>query len=394
MLSGQTKSLSENLQALSPVGVIESLAKWATQNNLPFAVYRLPQKNSFDFIIGSAITKVSDQDLSGLTSGFLISSYNGEKYFINQAVSYSSEENELKLYTSLPDYITLETISEQNKNWQPYSVVNPTRETPKQEYLDHVTTCVEEIKATDLIKVVPSRVKRVDLPPEHDLGDTFIRLCESYNNAFISLLSTPELGTWIGATPESLIEVDNQGIFKTMSLAGTQRYENEQPLHTLPWTEKEIEEQAMVSRYIINRFKEIRLREFEEVGPRTMKAGNLAHLCSTFTVDTIATSYPDLGSVMLKLLHPTSAVCGMPKTNAQALLKVLEKHPRKLYSGYFGPVNMPEGSHIYVNLRCMEVLNGEAILYAGAGVTAYSVPDDEWDETELKCKTLLNIIYV
>jgi isochorismate synthase len=41
----------------------------------------------------------------------------------------------------------------------------------------------------------------------------------------------------------------------------------------------------------------------------------------------------------------------------------------------------------------MEVLNGEAVLYAGAGVTAYSNPADEWLETELKCNTLLNIIH-
>ena len=82
----------------------------------------------------------------------------------------------------------------------------------------------------------------------------------------------------------------------------------------------------------------------------------------------------------------------MPKELAQDHLKSIEKHDRKLYSGYLGPVNMPEGSHIYVNLRCMEVLKDEAVLYAGAGVTAYSMPEDEWEETELKCKTMLNII--
>ena len=177
-----------------------------------------------------------------------------------------------------------------------------------------------------------------------------------------------------------------------MSLAGTQPYNGEDPLHSLPWTQKEIEEQAMVSRYIINRFKEIRLREFVEVGPRTVDAGNMAHLCSTFTVDTVATDHENLGSVMLKLLHPTSAVCGMPKDPAQKLITELEAHDRKLYAGYLGPVNMNNGSHIYVNLRCMEVLKNEAILYAGAGVTAYSNPREEWEETELKCNTLLNII--
>ena len=53
---------------------------------------------------------------------------------------------------------------------------------------------------------------------------------------------------------------------------------------------------------------------------------------------------------------------------------------------------MNEGSYIYVNLRCMEIQNNKAILYAGAGVTEYSDPEQEWYETELKCNTLLNVI--
>jgi isochorismate synthase len=287
----------------------------------------------------------------------------------------------------------LDLIGEVKEAWEPYALDNTIVDISQEEYIQQVKHCISEINGSELIKVVPSRTKRIILPKGQELIETFTSLCDTYSNAFVSLLSTPKLGTWLGASPELLIEVNDNAIFRTMSLAGTQKFTDEQPLHALPWTQKEIEEQAMVSRYIINRFKEIRLREFEEVGPRTVKAGNLVHLCSTFTVDTRATDYADLGSTMLKLLHPTSAVCGMPKPLAKELIKSLEKHQRKLYSGYLGPVNMKEGSHIYVNLRCMEVLKNEAILYAGAGVTAYSNPEDEWLETELKCNTLLNIIH-
>ena len=82
----------------------------------------------------------------------------------------------------------------------------------------------------------------------------------------------------------------------------------------------------------------------------------------------------------------------MPKKAAKDLIHKLEKHDRRLFSGYLGPVNMAEGSYIYVNLRCMEIQEKHAVLYAGAGVTQYSVAEDEWQETELKCNTLLNII--
>jgi isochorismate synthase len=393
MLSAQSNSLAQRLKARPFIEVVESLALWATNNELPFVVYRLPNQKYFNFLIGSEISKVNDEGLASIASGFLVSTYEGDQYFINNGISLNSNNQEISISATWPSNISLDSIGEVNEAWKPCTIENDAPETNKEEYIQQVKDSIDEINNSDLLKVVPSRIKRVKLSETESLLDIFNNLCDAYSNAFVSLLSTPKLGTWIGATPETLIEVDNEGVFKTMSLAGTQKFTDEQPLHALPWTQKEIEEQAMVSRYIINRFKEIRLREFEEVGPRTVKAGNLVHLCSTFTVDTEATDYADLGSTMLKLLHPTSAVCGMPKPLAKALIKKLEKHQRKLYSGYLGPVNMVEGSHIYVNLRCMEVLKSEGILYAGAGVTAYSVAEDEWWETELKCNTLLNIIH-
>jgi len=393
MLSAQSKSLSQKLKELPFDEVIKSLALWASKNNLPFVIYRLPNQKNLSCLVGSDIANINNEDLASLASGFLVSTYEGEQYFIDNGISIDSRSQEIIVSPTWPAEISLDQLGEENDDWEPYTVDNPIAETSKAEYIQQVKECISEINNSELIKVVPSRIKRVKLPDGQQLIDTFTNLCDTYDNAFVSLLSTPKLGTWIGASPETLIEVDDKGTFKTMSLAGTQKFTNELPLHALPWTQKEIEEQAMVSRYIINRFKEIRLREFEEVGPRTVKAGNLVHLCSTFTVDTKETDYADLGSTMLKLLHPTSAVCGMPKPPAKALIKSLEKHQRKLYSGYLGPVNMVEGSHIYVNLRCMEVLKNEAILYAGAGVTAYSIAEDEWLETELKCNTLLNIIH-
>ena len=392
MLEPQSESISDNLRDLPANEVIDSLASWATANKLPFAVYRLPNQQHFELLIGSTAIPISDDEISEVDAGFLFSTYEGEHYFIDEGIKYNSIDRELIINPHWPAAIQIDTLGLHNTEWQHYIKEDVIHETQKEEYIQYVEKSIAQINLSELIKVVPSRTKKITFDDDQNLSKVFIKLCASYQNAFISLLSTPEFGTWVGASPETLIEVSNNGIFKTMSLAGTQPHKDEQPLHTLPWTQKEIEEQAMVSRFIINRFKEIRLREFEEVGPRTVKAGNLAHLCSTFKVDTIATDHPDLGSTMLKLLHPTSAVCGMPKELAQDHLKSIEKHDRKLYSGYLGPVNMPEGSHIYVNLRCMEVLKDEAVLYAGAGVTAYSMPEDEWEETELKCKTMLNII--
>jgi isochorismate synthase len=208
----------------------------------------------------------------------------------------------------------------------------------------------------------------------------------------VSFVSSPIIGTWIGATPEVLVSVEDNRIFRTVALAGTKAFTEGTNLKQVAWTQKEIEEQALVSRYIISCFKKIRLREFEEHGPKTIVAGNLMHLKTDFTVDMKATNFPQLGSVMLKLLHPTSAVCGMPLETALDFLKEHEGYNREFYSGYFGPVNVQNNITLFVNLRCMQLFGNQALIYAGAGVTIDSVPSTEWEETEMKMNTLLNVI--
>ena len=105
-----------------------------------------------------------------------------------------------------------------------------------------------------------------------------------------------------------------------------------------------------------------------------------------------ATNFPLLGSVMLDLLHPTSAVCGMPKEFAKEFIRSHEKFDREFFSGYLGPVNLDEETHLFVNLRCMQLNHSNATLYAGAGVTEDSIPHNEWVETQLKCDTLIDVL--
>jgi isochorismate synthase len=106
-----------------------------------------------------------------------------------------------------------------------------------------------------------------------------------------------------------------------------------------------------------------------------------------------ATGFPQLGTTMLQLLHPTSAVCGMPLDKSLEFLKLHEGYDRSFYAGYLGPVNVNNNINIFVNLRCMQLMDHQAQLYAGAGVTIDSIPEEEFEETEMKFNTLLNVIF-
>src|SRR5690606_20059153 len=167
---------------------------------------------------------------------------------------------------------------------------------------------IDEISKGTFKKIVPSHGKLIDLPEDFDLVQSFEKLCSRYEHALVSFVSIPGVGHWLGATPEVLVSVEDNTIFRTVALAGTMPYTEGMNLRNVAWTQKEIEEQALVERYVISCFKKIRLREYDEHGPRTVVAGNLMHLKSEFTVDIGATNFPQIGTAMLDLLHPTSAV--------------------------------------------------------------------------------------
>jgi isochorismate synthase len=123
-----------------------------------------------------------------------------------------------------------------------------------------------------------------------------------------------------------------------------------------------------------------------------VRIGSLAHLRTDYTIDLNEVSFPGLGSAMLDLLHPTSAVCGMPKEPSLDFIVRNEGFDRRLFGGYLGPVNIEDETHIYVNLRCLQLFVGRAVLYAGAGITHLSDPEWEWSETEWKCRIMLDVI--
>ena len=69
-------------------------------------------------------------------------------------------------------------------------------------YAGLVEASIRNIEAGVVEKIVPSTFKEVNLPEDFDLLKTFYRHCEKHPNAFVSLVSSPEVGTWLGASPE------------------------------------------------------------------------------------------------------------------------------------------------------------------------------------------------
>lgn len=256
------------------------------------------------------------------------------------------------------------------------------------EYADLVAQAVTFINASGIAKVVVSRRAEQPLPPGFDPVDAFLGLTARHPHAFVSLVSIPGVGTWLGASPETLLMLDGSTL-TTMALAGTQRRPEDCPLSAVRWGHKEVLEQEMVSDYVRAFFARTGVRGVSVRGPETVAAANVVHLQTLFEVRLPEEERLVLANRVLEELHPTSAVCGMPKRQALEFILAHEGYDRSFYSGFLGPVHLDGQSSLYVNLRCMQLHAASASLYVGGGITAESDPAAEWRETELKAEAML-----
>lgn len=250
-----------------------------------------------------------------------------------------------------------------------------------------VQNSIDAIKAGDFKKLVTSRRETVSLLTTDSIT-IFKQLLATYPNAFRYCFYSPESGLWMGATPEQLVKV-NSGTMHTVALAGTQLYTSE----AITWEDKEKQEQQFVTDYIVDSLKHI-TNEVVASQPYTSQAGNLVHIKTDISAPLNSGSL----NQVVKALHPTPAVCGLPKVEAQRFLLEHEGYDRAFYSGYLGEINKnavtgEEGqTDLFVNLRCMKIDNDKAHLYIGCGITKDSIPEKEFIETVNKSMTMRRVL--
>lgn len=335
------------------------------QQNLPFVVYRKPNANSVSgFFMNDDSLFYSD---SFTESGFVFAPFNTDE----KAILFPLEKSE---------FLTEKNVL--NKNFDDEKVFFADKKS-KEKHIEIVEKAIEEIKKSKLQKVVVSRKENVQLA-DFDLLKIFQNLLENYQNAFVSVWFHPKVGLWLGATPETLLQVNNNA-FKTMSLAGTQVYNKSK---SVIWKSKELEEQQLVTDFIESQLDGIS-SNLKTDKTETIKAGNLLHLRTK--VEGVLDKKSDLKS-LIRALHPTPAVCGLPRNMAKDFILENENYDRSFYTGFLGELNIDKKSSLFVNLRCMEINNKIASIYVGGGITKDSNAEKEWEETVSKSKTMKQVL--
>ncbi|MDL2255471.1 isochorismate synthase [Parabacteroides sp. OttesenSCG-928-K15] len=344
----------------------------AIHDNRSFVVYRLPNDNKLRFV--SATTEDAVQTF------YDFNELNGQEGYIIAPFGISDECPIVCIQAEEVcwEYPEESPFTSSGEEYAEFAHITP-------RYKKRFHTFMAAFHEWGMQKLVLSRQLKMERPPMFSPTETFIKACYRYPNAYVYLFHTPVTGTWLGCTPELLLEGEGSD-WKAVALAGTQPViDGKVPT---VWSEKNYEEQRFVSDYIYNQLQASGIAT-EEEGPFIVQAGEVAHLSSTFRFQLPDNNY--IGD-LLQLMHPTPAVCGLPKEDAYWYIVDHEGYPREYYSGFLGWLQ-PEGkTKLYMNLRCMQIGAKILMLYAGSGLLPLSTADDEWMETESKMQTLKAII--
>lgn len=339
-----------------------------------YAIYRLPHANYCTRI------EQTDGEPEELLSCVEL---NGKEGFVVAPFEVKEQQPILLIRPDKVERIPLEehVSSSANLSYSP--------SLPSTEYSIDFANFHAQLEAGAFRKIVLARCAQEQTEEAIPPMDLFFHACNLYPRLFISLVYTSRSGCWLTATPEILLEGEGAS-WRTIALAGTMQLKGDQlggEGETLSWTTKNIQEQRYVTTYITECLEQF-TSDFREEGPYTIRAANLVHLRSDFTF-----TLPDTQHIgdLLQTLHPTPAVCGLPKRDAFRFIVGNEHTPRRYYSGFMGPLLCAD-THLYVSLRCMNIDNNHYYLYTGGGLLKESLMELEWNETEAKLETMRKCI--
>lgn len=347
-----------------------SKIKFHQEQNLPFVLYSKPNSNKMIGLLqqNNVLHTVSDFT----EKGFVFASFDEKQLIL-------IPENESEIITSEFEDIAVNPIEINDVVFDAEA---------KKQYEDLVAKGIMAIEKGEFKKVVLSRSESIDLAT-FDFITAFQQLIQLYSATFCYCFFHPEIAFWMGATPEQLLKA-NGNVFETMALAGTQKANSET---VISWQQKEKDEQQYVTDFIVKRLREVAL-SVKVTEPYSIKAGSIWHIKTD--ISGVLNENSTLEEV-IRTLHPTPAVCGLPKKKAMAFIVQNENYDRTFYTGFLGELNssltsISVSSDLFVNLRSMQIKDDKAILYMGCGITKESIPEKEWEESVNKSMTMKRVL--
>ena len=270
------------------------------------------------------------------------------------------------------------------------------------EYMEGVNKGLTYIKDGELEKFVLAKALRCQTMEPIDNKQILRNLVQHNAGGYtfaVNLLNRQSVDsdqihkrTFIGASPELLVSRSGTTVLAN-PLAGS-RPRSEDPVEDkrraeeLLASEKDLHEHAVVVEAVAEGLKGLCKNLVVPDKPSLVKTETMWHLSTEMKGELVDSQFTSLDLALA--LHPTPAVCGFPTKRAYEVINEIEPFDRNYFTGIVGWCDESGDGEWIVAIRCAEIENSTVSLYAGAGIVEGSKPEEEWNETSAKLRTMLN----
>lgn len=265
----------------------------------------------------------------------------------------------------------------------------------KTDYLQAIQKIKMYLQAGDCYQV--NLTHQLQIPTAHSAWSVFNRLIACHPAPFAAFL---QLGSHaiLSASPELLLKADADGYLATMPIKGTRSCHQNQQQDELAkehlWhSPKDQAELFMITDLERNDLGKVSLPG--TVITKLLKAiksfSHVHHLVSLIE----GKRHPEKNiiDVMVAML-PGGSITGAPKVRAMQIIREMETLPRGVYTGAIGWMGPQNTAHFNIAIRTITLHNAVAHLSVGGGIVLDSDPEEEYRETWVKARGLLEALNV
>lgn len=261
----------------------------------------------------------------------------------------------------------------------------------KKSWITNVNTALSEIRQGEVQKIVLSRQINLELDATPSISQITATLGERYPKCYVFAFKKNN-SIFFGASPEKLAKISD-GWIEADALAGSisrgrTGAEDDSLAQTLLTSKKDLAEQKIVVSFIKNSFSQLCDKIIFEEKPIIRKLPNIQHLWTP--IRGRINSNHSIFSI-LKWLHPTPAICGVPWEKARSSIRKMESHNRGLYTGMIGWFNLNNEGEFAVAIRSALLKENKISAFAGCGIVEGSEPEVEYAESELKLNPIISL---
>ena len=275
---------------------------------------------------------------------------------------------------------------------EPFSGMQIRPEPLPDAYERAVASAVERIHAGELRKVVLARSVELVAGRELDARQLLFRLRAAEPHGYAFAAPVDGAAVLAGASPELLVSRFGREVRANPLAGSAPRFgdasEDAASAERLMASAKDGEEHRIVVEAIAAALGPVCEELTWDPEPVLLETANVWHLSTRFR-GSLREPAPH-ALELVRLLHPTPAVCGEPRDAAMRLIRALEPVPRGGYAGAVGWMDANGDGTWAIALRCARLRGDEARLFAGAGIVAGSDPAAELDETDRKFRAFLD----